>query len=293
MTHDCSGAGIVVSATTPHALAQQKSSLAGTAANLEHLIARNNGKLENYEATARLECNGTHGAGLTGEFGHGINCQRDREQADHFRESSRTSEESAQLVTIRGELQRLTTELRSDTQTYEKAVAAAITKKVAERHKNEGRIGLLERLYSLRRLVAKNWYLAVAEWFLRLLFVTIDCLPVMVKVTGGSTAYDNLLEQRLKAREEIFSARQRTAVREVTSENEITQYRLRAETQAANERIDSELRLEIARRNLEVDAAIDEFTERLLREQRAGTAARRRRFGAQEPTSMGVAPSDA
>jgi hypothetical protein len=281
---DCSDAQIVVNEASPKAISGQIEALSKQRATLERGVASNDAHQEKLERKAQLECTGAHGSGFSGEFGVGINCGRDREQADHFRTENRTGAESAQLIAVRHQLRELTPRLRSATQSFERAVSSVIAQKVAERRRDQGHIGLLERLYSLRQLVARNWYLFAAEWFLRLLFVTIDCLPVIVKVTGGSTAYDHLLDRRLNAREAIFSSRQETAVKAVTSQNDVKQYQLERKAQDEIDRIDSELRLDNARRNLEIDAAIDEFTERLLREQRAATAARRKRFVVDEPS---------
>ena len=177
----CGDAQLALRADSPAAVVRQIKELASQRRNLESAVHTSNSKLQELERTARLECNGTGGRGLSGEFGAGVNCARDRQQADNFRTTADTARQTRQLLNIKSQLRQLTHGLRAVTQTYERALNAAIQRRVSARRANQRSIGLLERLAALGRLVSKNWYLAFAEWFLRLLFVTIDCLPVIVK----------------------------------------------------------------------------------------------------------------
>jgi Domain of unknown function (DUF4407) len=269
LSANCGTALVVVNVPSPDTLTEELANLHAQERSLNHSISSNNAQQLHLEELARLECNGSHGAGLSGIIGVGPNCKRNREEANRFAAVSRTSEQTAQLDSVSKEIQVLTGERHASAQVYQQAVDAAVAAKVSEFKSHQGSIGLLERLYALRSLVAKSWYLAVAEWFLRLLFVTIDCLPVIVKISGGSTTYDRLLDAHLSTDERSFSASERTREKRATSKHEIDQYQTARKIQDEKEAIDSRLRLDSARRNLEVDAAIDEFTERLLREQRS------------------------
>lgn len=288
----CNEAQLALSTNSPAAVVRQIKDLDAQQTNLEAAINKSSSKLQELERTARLECNGTSGQEFSGEFGVGVNCVRDREQADNFRTTAGTVQQTQQLLHVKTQLRGLIGGLRSTTQGYEQALNREIQQRVAARRANQRSIGLLERLSALRSLVAKNWYLAFAEWFLRLLFVTIDCLPVIVKVTSGSTAYDRILDLHLTTQEESFAAHQKTVLKKVLSENELEQHRVELDTRSEIEKLESESRLEIARRNLEVDAAIDAYTERLLREQRAAASSRRKRFTDQEATTTGVGPQE-
>jgi hypothetical protein len=283
----CSSALVVVHRPTPAALTEQLNNLTRQEKILESAVNGDTRTLLRLEEVARLECNGSGGRGLTGRVGVGPSCQRNRNEANSFRATSHGGSQASQLIAIRRKISAVTSSLKSSQQNYQKAVNAAITEKVNERLSHQGRIGLLERLYALKQLVAKNWYLSAAEWFLRLLFVTIDCLPVITKVSGGSTPYDGLLDVRLVTIERIFDARLRTEEKRVTTQLELEQYRLERGLQAEKEKLDSELRLDTARNNLEVDAAIDEFTERLLRDQRTSAPTRRSGFYNGSPAPVG------
>jgi hypothetical protein len=288
----CDGAQLVLTTPSPTAVVRQIKDLDGQRNNLEHAITKSGNTLATLERTARLECNGSPGQGLSGEFGVGVNCNRDREQADHFEATSRSDQQAEQLLKVKSQLRDLTERLKSATQRYERALSSAILQRVIGRKSNQRSIGLLERLAALGRLVAKNGDLAFAEWFLRMLFVTIDCLPMIVKVTSGTTAYDRILDRRVTTQEESFAARQKTLLKTVVSENDLEQQRLELQTRSAIEELESKSRLESARRNLEVDAAIDAYTDRLLREQRAAAASRRKRFTDQDATATGVGPQE-
>lgn len=63
--------------------------------------------------------------------------------------------------------------------------------------KNKGDTGLLIRLQALGAVTAGNSTLSAARWLLFLLFVVIDCMPVMIKVMlnlGPENNYDRLLK---------------------------------------------------------------------------------------------------
>lgn len=59
-------------------------------------------------------------------------------------------------------------------------------------------IGLLERMAALAELGRHNVTLAFGIFLVRLLFITIDCMPVLMKVASGSTYYDKLVLSSLE-----------------------------------------------------------------------------------------------
>jgi hypothetical protein len=77
--------------------------------------------------------------------------------------------------------------------------------KVAEFRASVNRpAGLLEREEALGDLTANHRTLKVATFAIRLLFIAIDCLPILVMVVGGTSAYDRLLLRRIETIERFL-----------------------------------------------------------------------------------------
>ena len=74
-------------------------------------------------------------------------------------------------------------------QTRDELVAA----RVEEVRSHQGPIGLLERMNALHELAATSAALFLGTWAVRLFFVLADCLPVVVKFSGGSSEYDKIV----------------------------------------------------------------------------------------------------
>ena len=74
-------------------------------------------------------------------------------------------------------------------QTRDQLVAA----RVEEVRSHQGPIGLLERMNALHELAATSAALFIGTWAVRLFFVLADCLPVVVKFSGGSSEYDKIV----------------------------------------------------------------------------------------------------
>ncbi len=83
--------------------------------------------------------------------------------------------------------------------------AAEIRRRVEDRRHAQGSIGLLERIEALRTLTANHFALLIAVWLVRFFFIAIDCLPVVVKILGGTSTYDRLLLARMKADEDKYT----------------------------------------------------------------------------------------
>jgi hypothetical protein len=184
-----------------------------------------------------------------------------------------------QLVAVRQRITQLEGQLRQRSQEYERAVKDGIARRVAERAERDREIGLLERMYALRRLVNTNFYLAAAEWLLRAFFVMIDCLPLLAKTFGGTTSYDRLLDLRTSRVERIFGANERNAERRVTSTLDLELHRLETNLQLGRDVIDRDRRTAAAADEAALQAEIDRLTEqhaRRLRHEAAASGSRGR-----------------
>ena len=266
----CKGAVLVVRGIpSPGAIESQLRGFRAERSRLQKSVDKSAATQRKLDDVARLECNGGDGRGLTGRYGVGPSCRRNRQDADNFRRTSRRDEQTAQIVSLTRRITRLERRLKDNSQDYEAGLNAAIAERVAERKARQKEMGLLERLYAMKALVKTNFYLAAAEWFLRLLFIMIDCLPLLVKLSGGSTSYDKVLDLHLASAERTYAAQARTEEKRMTTAQEYEQYELERTLQSRRENLDSEVRLATARRDIEVDAAIDEFEEMLRRQDRA------------------------
>ena len=260
----CATSSLVVTVDSPQALQAQLDELKAQRTRSGKELAKNDLSQRQLDRLARNECNGTDGAGFSGRSGVGPNCVKNRGDADAFRSSSQRSSLVETVARLDRRIRTTRANLAVATNSYSTALAAAIEAKVAERRADLPRIGLLERLAALSELVDDNRYLAMAEWFLRLLFITIDCLPLIVRVMGGSTSYDRILDADIAAREQIFDEQKRTDVRRAVIPFQSERYRLERHAQHERESLDIDLRRNSAERDAETEAAIDEMTLRML-----------------------------
>lgn len=249
---------------TPAALATQLNDLRSRRAVLQRQVATVNREQRRRDDIARRECNGTSGDGLTGRFGVGPSCARNRDEADRFRESNRVALKNRQLVSLNTQIARVERQRKVRADRYQARVAARIQSRVDEYEANQKEIGLLERIEALAALAGAHWHIATAAVLLRLVFIAIDCLPILVKVMGGTTTYDRLLDDRHETIERVFREQERTNQKRRTARLKLVQYRLEREQDAARALLDSEMRVRNAGRELELDADIDRLTDELL-----------------------------
>lgn len=152
---------------------------------------------------ARRECTGKSGNGLTGIPGEGFNCRQDRAEARAFEKSANVDGRQAALDELNGKIVRLTNRTNAALVKYGAAVDVAIEAKVDELRASQGRIGLLERVEALGRLSEASGFVNTATWALRLLFIAIECLPVLVKALSGPGYYERALVERLRVSQDL------------------------------------------------------------------------------------------
>jgi len=200
-------AGYIVSlGSTPAAIAQELASRERDVAALERRIAADSSQHERLIEMARRECAGVEGSGLSGLQGVGNRCRRLRRDADSFAAAHRLAENTAELSQLNTRVSELRASLRTAGAGYQDAVSTEIEKHVRALQATQGPIGLLERLRALRELTERNGFLLVATWFLRAFLILVDCLPVLVKLMSGTTAYDRLVDRWTSSSERVFEA---------------------------------------------------------------------------------------
>lgn len=191
------------------------------------------------EELARRECAGEAGDGLTGRRGVGPLCRQARDVVAQYEADHPAAALQQRLTAIRNEINELGGVVAGRTDTFEESRNAVIAQRVAELRDNQGGIGLLERFASLDRLTGAESGLRLREWFIRIVLVLIDCLPVLVKFIGGATSYDRIVDGELRTARLVHEAevdvrktrevdRLRTAGRIDREQNEAELRRVRA-----------------------------------------------------------------
>jgi Domain of unknown function (DUF4407) len=240
---DCGALHLTVTAPSAEGAEEAMAGLVVERGELKGQIERDSASIAQLNELARRECNGTDGQGLSGRSGVGPNCQRLRREADEFAAQAGLGESKARLRQVNAEIQRLTGQAGRATVDQERALSAAIVAKVAERRATQGDIGLLERFAALDKLTSENAFLKGSRWLLTLFFIVVDCLPVIVKLLSGQTAYERLVTGRLAA-----------ATAREAEEAALAAHERRALLDARRHALDTQVALE--RTRIDQDAAV-------------------------------------
>jgi hypothetical protein len=183
--------------TTPGSAAAQLASKRADAAKLSAEITTDTNALTKLNNEARLECVGASGPGLTGHAGVGPNCLRLRAEADAYAKAHPIAAETSQLTAIQKEISTLEAQVAASQSTFQQQRTQMIDQAVATAKSHQGTIGILERMAALSKLAASSTTLLLGTWAVRLLFIMVDCMPILVKFFGGITTYDRLVERQL------------------------------------------------------------------------------------------------
>jgi Domain of unknown function (DUF4407) len=237
------------------------------AERLQQTIEGDARQLAALEDLARRECAGTAGPGLTGARGRGPECLRREREADDFRTSHRIEESNKQLAELRDEIGELQSQVSAAQTNYQNGLEAEIASQVDKRAASHGPIGLLERFRAMHELISVNSFLTIATWCVRMLFIVVDCLPVLVKFFGGTTGYDRLVDVRLASAQRVHQETVRTNEVVVTADLEVQQHRAEAHKQQRRAEIDLQTREHEAGIHARIDQATDLLTDRLASRQ--------------------------
>jgi hypothetical protein len=250
--------GYVVSlGTTPAALSRELTGLQRDAATLQRILNADTSQHTRLEEKARQECAGIEGGGLSGLAGVGDRCRRNRRDADAFAEVHRIAANTAKLSQLNRRIGELRARLGSADDDYQRAVSAEIDNRVHALRATFGPIGLLERLRALLELTAQDGFLLMATWFLRAFLILVDCLPVLVKLLGGTTAYDRLVDTWTSSSERVFDATVRKIELGLLGEVDLEQHEHASHLRKRRQEIDVERR----RHDAEIRASLSEIID--------------------------------
>ncbi|MEV0704929.1 DUF4407 domain-containing protein [Saccharopolyspora sp. NPDC050389] len=263
---DCTGKVFSIG-IEPTALARELAATEQQVVSLSSSIRTDSEQLANLENLARLECTGAAGPGLTGVPGEGSDCRRLRREADEFRTSHPIETRSAELSTLNSRVAELRDRAGSTQRDYQQARDAEIQRQRAELENHQREIGLLERFRALDDMTGQNPVLWGATWLIRLMFVLIDCLPILVKLLGGTTAYDRLVETRTASNERIYTEVVQNTEETVLGELALRRHEKLLDLQKRRERADLDMRRHDAGITEEINETIAAVAARMAPEE--------------------------
>ncbi|MDF5756327.1 DUF4407 domain-containing protein [Spongiactinospora sp. TRM90649] len=195
----------------------------------------------------------------TGVTGNGPECRARKNELTTFLASHDIPQQQAEVAKLKAEIG----SLAADRAGAQAERAAAISKEIAKRKEDKERtyddIGLLDRWEALGTVAGESGMVNFAHWLLRIIFVLLDCLPILSKALNGKTEYDRLLTQELRASSACHEAELNFTTRQTTGEYEI---RLREEERrlkAERGRIDRDQRVDEASRDEDIDSLARTF----------------------------------
>lgn len=193
---DCATRFQLAVSTNPAAQAGRLKGLQDQAAALDKKITEEQAEIRRLNDMAAMECNGSKGPGLSGKFGNGINCRTDRANATEYENSVPLADQQTQLTALTGQITLLQTAITNSRDVFVSQRADQIHERLAELTPVDAPIGLLERMSALSKIGGENAALGMGIWLVRLLFICIDCSPVLIKMTHRSR-YEKLVDTAL------------------------------------------------------------------------------------------------
>ncbi|WP_165959806.1 DUF4407 domain-containing protein [Nonomuraea longispora] len=199
------------------------------------------------------ECFGEPTDHTTGVRGDGPECKRRKGDLKTFLDNHDIAEQQAKVAAMKDEIGSLVADLAS----AEKDRSRTLSKKIAEHVEDTKRayanIGLLDRWEALGTVASQSGMVNFAHWLLRIIFVLLDCMPIISKLLNGKTEYDRLLTQELRAGSACHEAKLNYTTRQTTGtyENDLREEERRLKAERG--RIDRDQRVDEASRDDEID----------------------------------------
>jgi hypothetical protein len=198
------GADSLLVADTPVELVRELKSAESAVEKEDRALAALNKEHNAKIKKAGRECAGEGGDGLSGRIGKGPRCYRMYADADKYARVNRIEERVAELDLDKAQVEQMRQRLATAENGFQGKIDTAIGRRVAELPVPTAPIGLLERMGALHEITDENGFLFTATWLFRLFLILIDCLPVLVKLMGGATVYDRLVEAENESRKRVY-----------------------------------------------------------------------------------------
>ncbi len=274
-------AGMTLNIANPSASTYTRlQSLQGQATTLLAQVNNEKHELAGLENTENNECNGVSGRGLTGKLGNGPACHQDQRNTADYRASNPIARQNSQYNVLNQKIAVLQASLAGEQASYQAAIDKTITHRVGVATQPGAAIGMAERFQALAILARSNSFIAVASWVVRIVFILIDCLPVLVKFISGTTPYDRLADKMISSAELRFYRKTDLDDEVDNGKNSVTLYQAKVTVAQAKKEIDLQMLRQDAERGNLKDKAVEELAQQKLR-------ARRRSAAHPEPASGG------
>ncbi|WP_436757907.1 DUF4407 domain-containing protein [Streptosporangium sp. V21-05] len=214
-------------------------------------------------AQATNECGGVKTEGTSGRRGMGPLCERLDAAVKSFATRSKLAENQRRLRSLDDQVSALRAPLADKRADFGQRVEADVRKRVDAMPGADDPVGLLERMRALHELTAENPYLFGASWLLRLFLILIDCLPVLVKLMGGTTTYDRMVDLANRTQERVHEKRLQFSADRRIGELELQAHRDAEDRRRRRQLIDLDGKAADAEARAAVEAMIRRRTEEM------------------------------
>ncbi|MBG0826823.1 DUF4407 domain-containing protein [Planomonospora sp. ID67723] len=215
---------------------------------------------------ANDECAGRATRGTSGKRGDGPLCKRLDDKVRKLETDRNLVANRRELREMENQISELRGPLAAKQDGYGQWVKAEIDKRVAVMPGPEDPVGLLERMRALHEVTAENGYLFGASWLFRLFLIIVDCLPILVKLMGGSTTYDRMVEQENRIRERVHERALHCKADVQLGELELQAYRDSEDRRRRRQLVDVESKAADAEARAAIEEMIKERAEELSRQ---------------------------
>jgi hypothetical protein len=179
-------------------------------ANLQRIISSAESTWRGMQKAAQDECAGRTGDGFSGRSGTGDRCTTLREQAREFKTTSDLNALYGQRTKLNSEIAALPDKDKKASEDYARRyLAAAQAEVVRQKAARPDRPDPLQKIGALAALSNENRAALLGHLFLTLLFLLIDCSPVLTKLLSRATAYDYRLAETLNDRSDAHDLKLR------------------------------------------------------------------------------------
>ncbi|GAA3096222.1 DUF4407 domain-containing protein [Streptosporangium carneum] len=217
------------------------SELEKDAAKLREQVRVDGAEYDRLFKQATAECMGEKIKGVTsGKRGVGPLCRRLENAARKAKAGSDLDGNRRRLGELQSRISELRGPLADKRSDFGNEVRAKIDERLSAMPDKEDPVGILERMRALHAISSENTYLFAASWLFRLFLVLIDCLPVLVKLMGGTTTYDRMVEHANRMQERIHDKRVQLSADAQVGELELQAHREAEERRRRRQLIDIE-----------------------------------------------------
>ncbi|WP_371782112.1 DUF4407 domain-containing protein [Streptosporangium subroseum] len=259
---DCPNARLLVSTT--EADVARLDDLKSDADTLRSRVKNDMDRYDELFTKATDECGGVKTEGTSGKRGVGPLCKRLDAAAKRFLTGSELVKNQKKLQSLDDQVAALRGPLADKQVDFGQKLQTIIDERRAAMPAMDDPVGLLERMRALHEVTAENVYLFGASWLFRFFLILIDCLPVLVKLMGGTTTYDRMVDHANRTQEKTHEKRLQLSTDATIGELELQAYRDAEGRRRQRQLIDIDGKAADAEARAAVEEMIKKRTEGML-----------------------------